>query len=218
MLPAQPCKVGLVLLIGGLFLHLVSTFLKINFGTYLSLPIVLAGLILYLMGKRIARELLFPIAFLIFMIPLPSVIIIHISFKMKILATQIASGVVNMMGISTIRDGSTIYLPHGSLVVGDPCSGLRSLISLLALGAVFTQFMSGPAIKKNILFLSAAPIALASNILRIILLLLVTHVYGEEVALGLFHNFAGMSVFVFAFIGLAIVGKILRCQMVIGTT
>lgn len=218
LLPPQPCKVGLVLLSGGLFLHLVSSFLKINFGTYVSFPIVLTGLVLYLLGKRIARELLFPIAFLIFMIPLPSVIIIHISFKMKMLAAHIASGVVNMMGISTLRDGSTIYLPNGSLVIGDPCSGLRSLISLLALGAVFTQFMSGSIGKKNILFFSAVPIALGSNVLRIISLLLVTHVYGEDAALGFFHDLSGISVFAFAFIGLAIVVKILRCQIAIKTT
>lgn len=214
LLPNQPCKSGLALLTGGLLLHFISTVLKINFGSYLSLPIVLTGLALYLAGKRIARELLFPLAFLIFMLPLPSVIIIAVSFRMKIIAAQLASWAVNMMGIPTTRDGSTIYLPGSFLLVGDPCSGLRSLISLLALGAVFTQFTSGSRNKKSLLFLSAIPIALISNVLRIILLLLVTYVYGEKVALGFFHDLSGMLVFVFAFIGLAIVMRLLRCQII----
>lgn len=214
LLPARPCGAGLILLIGGLFLLLVSTFLKINFATYFSLPVVLAGMVLYLLGKRIARELLFPLVFLVFMLPLPSMVIIHISFKMKMLAAQIASGAVNVMGISTIRDGSTIHLPHGSLEVGDPCSGLRSLISLLALGAVFTRFMSGSILKKTLLFLSSVPIALGSNALRLISLLLVTYVYGEKAALGFFHDLSGMLVFVFAFIGLTIIVRLLRCQII----
>lgn len=214
LLPAPSCKSGLMLLIAGLLLHFISTALKINFGSYISLPIVMGGLVLYLFGKQIARELVFPISFLIFMLPLPRVIIIAVSFKMKMLAAQISSGAVNMMGISAIRDGSTIYLPNGSLLVGEPCSGLRSLISLLALGAVFTQFISGSRVKKNVLFLSAIPIALMSNVLRIILLLLTTFIYGEKVALGFFHDFSGMLVFVFAFIGLAIIMRLLRCQII----
>ena len=102
--------------------------------------------------------------FLIFMIPLPNVVIIAVSFKMKMLAAQMASGIVSLMGIPITRDGSTIYLPAGSLVVGDPCSGLKSLISLLALGVVFTQFTNASRFKKNILCLSAIPIAMISNV------------------------------------------------------
>jgi len=214
LLPAQPCKSGLVLLAGGLLLHLISTVLKINFGSYFSLLIVLVGLALYLFGKTITRELLFPLAFLIFMLPLPSVIIIAVSFKMKLIAAQLASLAVNLMGIPTTRGGSTIYLPGSFLLVGDPCSGLRSLISLLALGALFTQFISGGLSRKITLFLSSIPLALISNVLRIILLLLVTHIYGKKVALGFFHDFSGMLVFVFAFIGLAIVMRLLKCQII----
>lgn len=211
---AQSARSGLILLAAGLLLHLISTALRLNFGSYLSLPIVLAGLELYLFGKTIFRLLLFPLVFLIFMIPLPNVIIIAISFKMKMLAAQIACGAVSMMGIPIIRDGSTIYLPAGSLVVGDPCSGLKSLISLVALGVVFTQFTNARAFKKNILCLSAIPIAIISNVLRIILLILAAYVYGEKTALGFFHDFTGMLVFIFAFIGLVTVVRLLKCQII----
>lgn len=208
-------KSGLALLVAGLLLHFISTILKINFGSYLSLPIVLFAMVSYLFGKMVAGELLFPISFLVFMLPLPSVMIIAVSFKMKMLAAHLATQAVNMMQISAVRDGSTIYLPNGSnLLVGDPCSGLRSLISLLALGAVFTQFVQGSRLKKKFLFLSAIPIALISNIFRIISLILVTYVYGERVALRFFHDFSGMLVFVLAFVGLAIVMRSLKCQII----
>lgn len=215
LLPAaKPSGSGLVLLVSGLLLHLASTALTLNFGSYLSLPIVLAGLGLYFWGKAIFPLLLFPLFFLIFMIPLPNVVIIAVSFKMKILAAQMASGIVSLMGIPIARDGSTIYLPAGSLVVGDPCSGLKSLISLLALGVVFTQFTNASRLKKNILCLSAVPIAMISNILRIILLILAAYVYGEKAALGFFHDFTGMLVFVFAFIGLVGAARLLKCQII----
>lgn len=211
---AKSSKYGLILLVTGLLLHLISTALSVDFGSYFSIPIVLAGLGLYFFGKTIFPLLLFPLIFLIFMLPLPNVIIIAISFKMKILAAQLASAAVSIMGIPITRDGSTIYLPAGSLVVGDPCSGLKSLISLLALGVVFTQFTNASRLKKNILCLSAIPIAIASNVLRIILLILVAYVYGENAALGFFHDFTGMLVFVFAFIGLVGVARLLKCQII----
>lgn len=214
LLPAYPSPSGLILLIAGLLLHFISTVLKINFTSYLSLIIVLIGSSLYLLGKKVTREIAFPLGFLLFMIPLPAVIIIGLSFKMKILAAQIASKFVNMLGIPTLRDGSTIYLPHSFLLVGDPCSGLRSLISFLALGALFTQLISASRFKKNVLFLSTVPIALISNILRIIALLLVTYVYGQRIALGLFHDLTGIAVFIFAFIGLSVMVKILKCQKI----
>lgn len=210
----QSAGSGLILLAAGLLLHLISTAISIDFGSYFSLPIVLAGLGFYLFGKTIFPLLLFPLVFLIFMLPLPNVIIIAVSFKMKMLAAHLASGAVSMMGIPITRDGSTIYLPAGSLVVGDPCSGLKSLISLLALGVVFTQFTNASALKKNILCLSAIPIAVISNVLRIILLILAAYVYGEKAALGFFHDFTGMLVFVFAFIGLVAVVRLLKCQII----
>ncbi len=215
LLPAaQPSKFGLILLASGLFLHIISAALRLNFGSYFSLPLVLAGLGLYLCGKAVFPLLFFPLAFLIFMIPLPNVIIIAISFKMKMLAAQMASGIVSLAGIPITRDGSTIYLPAGSLVVGDPCSGLKSLISLLALGVVFTQFTNASRLKKRILCLSAIPIAMISNVLRIIMLILVAYIYGEKAALGFFHDFTGMLVFVFAFIGLVGAARLLKCQII----
>ena len=212
-LPIESSQAGLFILLGGLLLHIISSLLKINFGSSLALLIVLEGMILYLFGRKINRQLLFPLVFLIFMIPLPKVIIIGISFKMKLLAAQIASNLVNQIGISAIREGSTVYLSNGKLVVGDPCSGLRSLISLLALGAIFTQLTTGTNLRKNVLFLSTIPIALASNALRIVALLWVTYVYGEKVALGFFHDFSGMMVFVFAFSGLVLMTRILKCRL-----
>lgn len=206
---------GLVILILGLILYLVSLFLKSNFTTYLSLPIVILGILLYLKGKEFAKELSFSLAFLLFMLPLPEVMIVGISFKLKILAAQLATNLGNLIGIKAILSGSTIFYPGGTLLVGDPCSGLRSLITFLALGALFTQFTKASLIKKASLFLSAVPIAIISNLLRLTFLLLVGFVYGQEATTGLVHDVSGYLVFVLGFLGLMLASKILRCKLAI---
>ena len=213
-LPIEPSPIGLWVLSGGLLLHVISSLLKLNFGSYLAIVIVLQGLGLYLFGKKINRLVLFPIALLLFMIPLPGVVIIGTSFRMKMFAARASTYLINLIGISAIRDGSILFLPNGGqLMIGDPCSGLRSLISLLALGALFTQFVNGSRLKKQALFLSSIPIALLSNMLRIIMLAWVTYVYGEQAAMGFFHDFSGLLVFVFAFLGLILSATILRCRL-----
>ena len=205
---------GLALAVAGLILHLVSLIFKVNFTSYMAVPVILMGLVLYLGGAAFARKLLFPIAFLVFMLPLPKVAIIGIAFQMKMWATQASTFLANIIGIDATRAGATIYYPGGSLLVGDPCSGLRSLITFLALGALFTQFTDASALKKNVLFLSSMPIALLSNLLRLTFLIVVGYLYGSEVAAGGFvHDSSGFMVFVLGFIGLVAVSRALKCQL-----
>ena len=216
-IPLKPQPLGGFILAGGVLLHLVSTFLKINFISYMAIPIVLLGTSLYLGGKRLTKELLFPIAFLVFMLPLPKVLIIGIAFKMKLLATDASTFIVNRLGIEAKGVGSTIYYPGGHLLVGDPCSGLRSLITFLALGALFTQFVQASIWRKNLLFISVIPIALLSNLVRITIMVLVGYVYGQKAVSGFLHDFSGIMVFVLGFIGLVMASKILRCPLEIKT-
>lgn len=210
----EPAFAGILILLFGIILHLLGgIFLKINFASYLAIPIVLLGMVLYFGGIKMAKELIFPIVFLIFMLPLPQVIIIGISFKLKILAAQIATFTVKIMGMPVNRSGSTIYYPGGFLLVGDPCSGLRSLISFLALGAIFTQFVRAKPWRKTILFASSVPIAFLSNAARLIFLLWVSYIYGEKIALGFLHDFSGIMVFIIGFLGLIMISKILKCRL-----
>ncbi len=204
---------GLLVFILGLGLYLISLVLKVNFTSYLSIPIVITGILLYLKGVKFTKALAFPICFLIFMLPLPKVMIVGISFKLKIFAASAAAWLGNLINIKSSLHGSTIYYPGGTLVVGDPCSGLRSLISFVALGALFTQFSKAVLWRKLSLFVSAVPIALISNFVRITFLLWFSFVYGKKAASGFVHDFSGYMVFVLGFLGLVLVSKILRCQL-----
>ena len=204
------CSLGLVLIITSLFLYVLSLILDIGFMEGVSFLITLVGLSLYLGGVNFTKEIWFPLFFLIFMIPLPRILVIHISFKMKLLAAKAGTVLINKLGISAFCDGSIIYLPNTVLTVGSPCSGLRSLIALLGLGTLFAYMADLPKGKKYILFLASIPLALLGNILRITLLLWVAYRYGSEVATGKFHDYSGYAIFVFTLLGLIGVNKILQ--------
>lgn len=204
-----PMNIGLILLVPAFLLHLIAYRWGINFISGFSLVIALFGLSFYLFGAAITRHLTFPLCFLVFMVPLPQVMIITISFKMKIFAAQVATSIIKLFGIPSVRMGSVVYLPNTSLTIGDPCSGLRSLISLTALGALYAYLAKISKIRRVVLFLVSIPLALVANVIRIVLLLIVAFVYGSEVATGKFHDISGFLLFIIALAGLIITGRIL---------
>ncbi len=201
---------GMPLIIGGLIVHLVSSLFRVYFTSGFSLLVVLSGLVLFFYGSKTFRKVLFPICFLVFMVPFPLVVIANISFKMKIFAAQIATAMLNSMGLEAVRSGSVLKMQHAYVVVDDICSGLRSLISLMALGGIFAYWMKGPMYKRIILFCSTIPIAIATNVIRIIFLSFVSEVWGPQYATGFVHDLSGFMVFAFAFVLLHAVGKILE--------
>ncbi|MEW6095671.1 MAG: exosortase/archaeosortase family protein [bacterium] len=209
-IPVTSSTKGLILLCAGLLLHLVSRCFMVDFASGISLIIVIFGLCLYLLGRRMTQKLIFPIGFLVFMVPLPEVLTLALTFHMKMFATYWATVVTNFMGIPGVMDGAKIILPNDFLEIGEPCSGIRSLITLLALGSLFAYLLSISYLKKFILFLSAIPIAILSNIVRIIFLIVVTYVYGQKAALEEpNHTISGLLVFIVALGGLGTVGRVL---------
>ena len=209
-LKAEPSNLGWAFFIGGMAIHLLSAVWRVYFSSGFSLIIVLIGLVLLFLGKSYLKQLLFPILFLVSMIPLPLVAIAQISFQLKIFAAQAATFVINKIGIAAIREGSVIRTMRSYLVVEDPCSGIRSLIALISLGALMAYFSNSSRLRKAGLFLSSIPIAVITNIIRIVALYVVSHIYGSQAAMGKFHDAMGILVFVMAFAGLSLVAKTLE--------
>ncbi len=205
-----PSNLGWLFFIPGILIHILSAVWRVYFTSGFSLLLVLIGLILLSLGKGFLREILFPVLFLAFMIPLPLIAIAHLSFNLKILAAQASTVLINKLGVPAIREGSVIKTMHSYIVVEDPCSGIRSLIALIALGTLITYFSNLTRPKKAILFLSSGPVAISTNIIRIVSLSLASEMYGEGVTTGLFHTVMGVAVFVFAFLGLLLIERILE--------
>lgn len=195
-------RIGLLLLVGSMLIHLLSMYPRVTFLSGLMIPPAIAGCMLYLGGWRMLSRLWFPVAFLWFMVPLPDVTINDINFPLKLFAASLSTSIVNATGVDAYVRGSDIVLSGGTtLTVEDACSGLRSLISLLAFATLFTYACKLRGYKRLALFLSAIPVAVAANIVRIVVLTLVAHSWGVKLATpgGWVHDTMGFAVFVIAF-------------------
>ncbi|MDR4503169.1 MAG: exosortase/archaeosortase family protein [Candidatus Scalindua sp.] len=193
-------KWGIILFITGICVQIGSVFLRVHFTSGISLILVLLGIVFFFFGKNIGKQLLFPILFLITMVPMPLSVIAGLSLKLKLFAADCAMSIISLIGIPAIQDGSKIYFSNASVVVGDVCSGLKSLIALIAFGALFAYISPMSNYMKPILFIASIPAAMIANIIRIVIVCLVAKNWGTEIASGLVHDLTGILIFIIAFI------------------
>lgn len=201
--------IGLGLTIFGIMLLFLGNLAAEYFTERFSLIVVMGGIIFFLLGKEFFKALFFPLIFLIFMIPIPSLLMDRITFPMQLLASTVAANSLYLIGIPVLKEGNIIHLANNSLEVAEACSGIRSLISLLALSVVFAHFTQKNLWKRMLLVICALPIAVIANAARVSGTGALSYYYGEEVAQGFFHGFSGWILFVMAFVCLFIVGSLL---------
>jgi exosortase len=204
--------VGLYIIIFALLLHLLGTILYIFSISGFSIFFLIVGLTLYFWGLEVSKLIWFPLLFLIFMLPLPMAFIGIVSFPLKIFAAKVGVWVVDSLGVPVHGEGFNIFIPAGHLLVGNPCSGLRSLISFLALGSVLAYLAPLSTWRKWVLFLLTIPIAILSNVIRIPILILASHKWGLAAAAPdtFVHTGSGMLVFIIGFILLMASAKVLE--------
>lgn len=205
---------GLWIVATCLLVHVVCAALRVYFLSGFTLIPLIYGLVLFFFGREMVHKLIFPILFLFAMVPLPLAVIGTLTVKLKLLATKLSVFTLNNIGFRCIQDGSYIRMPSSFIEVAAPCSGLRSIISLVTLGLVFAYAMKTSLLKKSILFLSSIPIAIATNVMRITIVAIVNDLYGEKIAMGAFHDFTGFMVFVVAFFGLLGVAQMMGAKQV----
>ena len=208
-----PSNLGLPLLILGLGQLIAARVGSEYFLQQTSMILVLSGLLLFLMGKKFTKKVFFPIVYLFFMIPFPAIIWDKIAFPMKLFASYLAVKVIGILGIPIFREGNILHLANTTLEVADACSGLRSLTSLLALSAALVFFMDYSRFKKWLLFFSAVPIAILTNIARLTVTAALASKYGEKVAQGFLHEFSGWLVFMLGLAMLIGVNALLSTRM-----
>jgi exosortase len=203
-----PSRAGLWVLGAGLLVYVAATAWFVNVVAALSMLVVLTGLSLSLFGAVVTRALWFPLAYLLYMIPLPKISIIYITFWLKLLVASLAAGFADAIGIPVLLDGAYLSLPNGVVEIENACSGLRSLISLTALGAVYAYLAPLSTVKKWILLVASVPIAVMANLLRVIALVLVSYHYGPRGRAFEWTDFTtGLLVFGLALLGLYLVSK-----------
>ena len=199
---ATPSLWGLGFLVGSLVIYLVSLRAHIAFSAHLAMVTSLAGLVWWNLGGRLFRSFLFPLAFLVFMVPVPVSISGAVAFPLQIFATSASADVIRGIGIPVLEQGNMLYFAKASLEVSEACSGIRSMLAYLTLGVLFIHLAGNTIgrVGKGILLLSTLPLALLVNILRISGTGVLASFYGGHVARGFLHEFSGMVVFAFGFV------------------
>jgi len=192
---------GLLLLVGSMLLHLIASFARVNFMSGFAFIGVLAGLTLLLWGSMALRRLWFPIAFLFFMVPLPEISIAQLNFKLKILACDWGVAMANLIGVIAERSSNQVFLEgNKTLIIANVCNGLRTLISVMAFGALYAYVCRLKSLWRIFLFAMSIPIAVVSNALRIVSLILVADIWSVKAATGWFHDFSGLMILVMSFL------------------
>ena len=168
------------------------------FLTRIAMLGALAGAILFVLGSACFRVLAFPLAFLLLMVPLPAIVFNQIAFPLQLLASRAGEAALSAAHIPVLREGNLIVLASTTLEVAEACSGIRSLISLLALGIVYGYFTDHRAAVRVALALLTVPIAIAANALRVAGTGIAAHFIGAAAAEGFLHTFSGWLMFVAA--------------------
>jgi exosortase len=201
---------GLALAAGSTAAYLLALAQRAYFLAALAAIPLLAGLIWYLLGAAALRRLAFPILFLVFMIPFPFVE--PLSLPLAQATGSAAAGAVRLLGVPIAVNGAQVTLPNANLVVGAQCSGLRSIVTLLTLAALFVFMAEGPRGGKALLALSVIPIAVLGNVLRISSLLGVAHLWGADAGFTYYHDYSGIVFFAGAVVLLIFTSRLVRCN------
>lgn len=207
--PVIPWNPGLVVLVWGVMQLLLGWLGMEYFTMRSSLVVVLAGLVLFLFGTTLFRRMALPLLYLIFMVPIPYIIYDAVAFPLKLFVTKVSVATLKIAGVTVMREGNIIMFPATTLEVADACSGIRSLISLLALAVALAFFLQIAPWKRWLLICAAVPIAIVTNATRVIVTGFLAQYWGARAAEGFFHEFAGLAVFGVAMVLLGALGAVL---------
>src|SRR5437588_8504559 len=180
--------------------------------TLTALPILLFGIVLYVWGKAVARVLLFPIAFLLFMVPLN--FLTQSTFKLQFIETGIASAVCNLIGIHVNTIGTLVNSSDNAFhfQVDEGCSGIRSLMAIAMFSAIYGHLTQNKLWKKLAIFAAALLFAVIGNAIRLVSIFVVGRFFGQDLAGGPYHAVSGFISFTCAFIAMVLFGKLLNLK------
>lgn len=160
---------------------------------------ILTGLILITHGVPALRKLWFPLLFMVFMIPLPGVLVQVITIPLKTAVSIVAAQFLYLLDYPIARSGVVLQVGQYQLLVADACAGMHTLFTLEALGLLYMNLMGHQSLKRNLsLSLLIVPISFVSNVIRVLILILITYHLGDEAGQGFLHGFAGMTLFLSA--------------------
>jgi exosortase len=192
--PGQGSNWGLLLIALGLALYLWFFNQRAFYLAAFATIVMIGGLVWTIGGTNVAKRLIFPIAYLVLMVPLP--IVDRYTLPLAMFTGVCSGGLARFMGLDVEIIGNAVKLPNADLVIGAQCSGVNSLIALTALMVLAAYLVSGSTWSRIVLVLLAVPLAILGNILRVTSLLFVARAWGAQAGFVFYHDYSGLAFFV----------------------
>jgi exosortase len=203
---------GVVALVAALALYGLGLLLQDP--TTLGLGVVgaISGLVAFRFGLAGVRRLAFPLAFLLFMVPIPPALLNPVIVGLQFVVSAFAVGLLELAGLEVVRQGNVISLADGgSLFVAEACSGITSIVTLLPLGCMLAYFTESETWKRLVIVAAVIPIAMLGNLARVIATVAAADAWGvERATTGSLHDSAGVLTFVLACLLLIGFGSLIR--------
>lgn len=210
-LPAQPRPLlGWGLLVLAMAMFAFGTSQHILSSQVSSQIVLICALMLIFRGTAALKAVWFPLFFLIFMIPLPEALVAAVTAPLKSAVSAVAAQLLYVIGYPVGRSGVLLTVGPYQLMVADACAGLNSMFTLEALGMLYMNLMNYTSVRRNVaLALLLIPIAFCANIVRVMILVLVTYHFGDAAGQGFVHGFAGIVLFMVALMLMLVTDKLL---------
>jgi exosortase len=209
-LPIRGSWRGLPLLLAGVGALILGDIGDESFLMRTSLIVILVGLVVLHFGSAMLRAVAFPLLFFLFAVPLPGIFFYAITARLQNLAAESGASMLDLLGVPILLEGNILHLSRITLGVTEACSGIRSLITLVALGVAWAYLMLPKLWMRVVLVVSVLPITIVANAGRIVMTGLIGRWLGVAYAEGFFHFFSSWLIFVMALLGLLAVHGILR--------
>jgi exosortase len=209
-IPRTPSYTGFVLLAAGMLLYVLGILAAELFTQRAAMVVSVYGVILSTQGVERTKALLFPLLFLLLMIPMPYVLYYKLTFPLQIKSSQLTAGILSGLGMPVVRSGNVIHLEGYTLDVVTACSGLRSMMSLGTLAVFMTDFFRFGRIGNVAYVLLSVPVAVFANTARLVFTAGVAAIGGAEAADSFIHEFSGVVVFLSGLVLLFFTGLLLE--------
>ena len=212
---APDLRIGVPLLLLGLLLYALGRSQFILFFEVFSQIVVMAAIVCLFVGRPALRVIWFALFFLLFMVPLPGSLVAVITSPLKSAVSAVAAEILYHVGYPVARAGVLLSVGPYQLLVADACAGLTSMFTLEALGLLYMNLMNYTNVRRNLtLAVLIIPIAFAANIVRVMILVLVTFHFGDAAGKGFIHSFAGMVLFLTGLVLMLAADRVLRLAFV----
>ena len=196
----RPSVYGFGFLLLGIAAYLFARQTGIATLASLSILPVVAGIIVFIYGWEMLRICGFPLFLLLFMIPVPAQIYSSMTIPLQFLVTKASAWLATSAGVPLLRLGNVIHLPEATFEVVQACSGMRSLMTLAALGAIVGYFMLNSNVVRFLLMFLALPIAVIVNIFRVFSMVVADYHFGINLVDGPIHEAFGLFIYALALV------------------